>query len=304
MAHSQAMFDLRLLRGLLAAGRPAAALTQPTPKSASTAAAAAASPSPEAAAALAARRKSDARLEGCLSECLDPIDWATYEPHLWANAARYQQRVALLFGALAPAPGSAAAGALGGAPGSAAAGVLGGAPAATAAAAAAAAAVEINALGVLAVAPRFQYLPISTPTVGATGAGGAGSRGGGLLRHSLSGGLAAGGGGFSPAGSPLSVGMAAGSPLAGGVGAFAFAAYQSVAGGAAGGGGFGGGCDLAADYSFADLGARWVAAKGALLFFIGVIRTPARAALAPWRLFCHLLQIVIKAMMNCGLWPS
>lgn len=31
---------------------------------------------------------------------LDPIDWATYEPHLWANCAHYFQRTATLLGTL------------------------------------------------------------------------------------------------------------------------------------------------------------------------------------------------------------
>lgn len=39
-------------------------------------------------------------LEASLSSQLDPIDWATYEPYLWANEATYYQRAATLFGAL------------------------------------------------------------------------------------------------------------------------------------------------------------------------------------------------------------
>lgn len=31
---------------------------------------------------------------------LDPIDWATYEPHLWANAAHFYQRTSTLLGLL------------------------------------------------------------------------------------------------------------------------------------------------------------------------------------------------------------
>lgn len=52
--------------------------------------------------ALQERKRLDQRLENALTDQLDPIDWATYEPHLWSNAERYQQRVALLFGLLAP----------------------------------------------------------------------------------------------------------------------------------------------------------------------------------------------------------
>ena len=37
----------------------------------------------------------------CTQERLDPIDWATYEPYLWANEAAAQPRTAVLFGALA-----------------------------------------------------------------------------------------------------------------------------------------------------------------------------------------------------------
>lgn len=39
-------------------------------------------------------------MEGSLGNQLDPIDWATYEPYLWANEATYYQRAATLFGAL------------------------------------------------------------------------------------------------------------------------------------------------------------------------------------------------------------
>ena len=39
-------------------------------------------------------------LEASLGSQLDPIDWATYEPYLWANEAVYYQRAATLFGAL------------------------------------------------------------------------------------------------------------------------------------------------------------------------------------------------------------
>lgn len=33
-------------------------------------------------------------------ERLDPIDWATYEPYLWANETAFCRRSAVLFGAL------------------------------------------------------------------------------------------------------------------------------------------------------------------------------------------------------------
>ena len=46
------------------------------------------------------RKRAFQSLEGSLSNQLDPIDWATYEPYLWANEATYYQRAATLFGAL------------------------------------------------------------------------------------------------------------------------------------------------------------------------------------------------------------
>lgn len=46
------------------------------------------------------RHRAFQSLEGSLSSQLDPIDWATYEPYLWANEATYYQRAATLFGAL------------------------------------------------------------------------------------------------------------------------------------------------------------------------------------------------------------
>lgn len=46
------------------------------------------------------RQRAFQSLEASLSSQLDPIDWATYEPYLWANGATYYQRAATLFGAL------------------------------------------------------------------------------------------------------------------------------------------------------------------------------------------------------------
>jgi hypothetical protein len=85
----------------------------------------------------------------CLQDQLDPIDWATYEPHLWSNVQRYHQRTSVLLGMLgqlhkpyadAPRPAAAAASS------------------------------DLNALNVLPVAARFHYLPISTPTAMHAGA--------------------------------------------------------------------------------------------------------------------------------------
>ncbi|KAF6261077.1 hypothetical protein COO60DRAFT_1459350 [Scenedesmus sp. NREL 46B-D3] len=89
------------------------------------------------------------------SDQLDPIDWATYEPHLWFNVQRYHQRTSVLLGVLgqlhkpyvdAPRPAAAAASS------------------------------DLNALNVLPVAPRFHYLPISTPTALHAGAAAAKQR--------------------------------------------------------------------------------------------------------------------------------
>ena len=35
-----------------------------------------------------------------LQERLDPIDWATYEPYVWANEAALRPRTAVLYGLL------------------------------------------------------------------------------------------------------------------------------------------------------------------------------------------------------------
>eukprot|EP00898_Chlorokybus_atmophyticus_P006294 jgi/Chlat1/6666/Chrsp49S06154 len=48
----------------------------------------------------ALRRSQWTALLESLQRCLDPIDWATYESYLWANAQRYYQRCAVLYGAL------------------------------------------------------------------------------------------------------------------------------------------------------------------------------------------------------------
>lgn len=93
---------------------------------------------------------------------LDPIDWATYEPYLWANAKRYYARTATLYGMLVQlhrmhTDGAAAGGRAAGA------GTAGAATTPTGV-------VDLNPINVLPVAPRFQYLPISAPTGAALGA--------------------------------------------------------------------------------------------------------------------------------------
>lgn len=79
----QLLLDVRLLRDVLSGG-------QPPGDSAGTAAAA----------ALASRRELGTKVEALLSTRLDPIDWATYEPHLIGLAGQALQRCALLHGPL------------------------------------------------------------------------------------------------------------------------------------------------------------------------------------------------------------
>jgi hypothetical protein len=49
---------------------------------------------------IAQRKRAFVDIESTLQEQLDPIDWATYEPHLWGNEARFCQRASTLFGSL------------------------------------------------------------------------------------------------------------------------------------------------------------------------------------------------------------
>ncbi|MCO5564319.1 hypothetical protein L7F22_017979 [Adiantum nelumboides] len=88
------------------------------------------------------RKKWRGSLEERLSNLLDPIDWATYEPPLWENAQQSYQRCAVIFGFLvqlkrlykdtAQRPPLTA---------------------------------ESNTLKVSSSIPRFTYLPISTPSL-------------------------------------------------------------------------------------------------------------------------------------------
>lgn len=122
---------------------------------------------------------------------MDPIDWATYEHHLWANVRTYYRRVAVLLGALAQlerahpeAPPAAGGGKPAGGGGSA----------------------EINVLNILPVAPRFQYLPISMPVnkrLTSVGSGGLVSMGSGSLEGAAAAAAAGGaGGGLLDLGAP------------------------------------------------------------------------------------------------------
>ncbi|PRW61105.1 conserved oligomeric Golgi complex subunit 1 [Chlorella sorokiniana] len=123
----QLLFDVRFLLDLLAGGRP--------PSNAADAKAGAP--------AVAARRREGAQLESSLSDRLDPIDWATYEPYLYANKQRAAARSQVLFGLLLRGERAQAA--------AGAAATAGGMPA------------ESNILRVAPVGPRFSYLPVSTP---------------------------------------------------------------------------------------------------------------------------------------------
>ena len=86
-------------------------------------------------------------------ERLDPIDWATYEPYLWANEAAQQPRTAVLFGALTRLSGARPS--IGAAPPAARA--PGGPPG------------EANVMALGPPAPRFSYLPISMPSLAPDG---------------------------------------------------------------------------------------------------------------------------------------
>lgn len=89
---------------------------------------------------LSERRRDGIALEAQLQERLDPIDWATYEPYLWANVQKYYQRVSIMFGTLIQLhrayPDASSKVQL---------------------------MQEINVLNVLPVSARFQYLPITAP---------------------------------------------------------------------------------------------------------------------------------------------
>eukprot|EP00246_Nothoceros_aenigmaticus_P001194 TRINITY_DN11617_c0_g1_i1.p1 TRINITY_DN11617_c0_g1~~TRINITY_DN11617_c0_g1_i1.p1 ORF type:complete len:288 (+),score=49.00 TRINITY_DN11617_c0_g1_i1:415-1278(+) len=97
-------------------------------------------------AASSARKKWALKMTLKLSSRLDPIDWATYEPHLWENERRFYQRSAVLFGALIQLnrlytdtgqrlPSTA----------------------------------DTNVLNMSATVPRFTYLPISAPNLSTNG---------------------------------------------------------------------------------------------------------------------------------------
>ncbi|GFR44388.1 hypothetical protein Agub_g5608 [Astrephomene gubernaculifera] len=178
--------------------------------------------------ALAERKREGAALEQMLQDCLDPIDWATYESYLWANEARYFQRVAILLGGLVQLQRAHPEGAT---------------------KLAASGLQDSNPLNVLPVAPRFHYLPISAPAPSAAAhqaatAAAAAVMGAGVVAGAAGGaGVGAGGGG---GGGGVAGSLAAAYRLRPSMGALCNrAAPVSVQSGA----------DAADSYSFADLGA-------------------------------------------------
>ncbi|CAM6097162.1 unnamed protein product [Calypogeia fissa] len=102
------------------------------------------------ASALAMKRRGDSLMSTVFTK-LDPIDWATYEQHLWENVTRHYQRCAVLFGSViqlnrlytdVPLRPSSQG--------------------------------DANTLNMAGGIPRFTYLPISAPVLSVSG--GPGSR--------------------------------------------------------------------------------------------------------------------------------
>ncbi|KAK9836059.1 hypothetical protein WJX84_002269, partial [Apatococcus fuscideae] len=145
----QLLFDVRFLQEALSGGRPHDSSTSAAPAPAATTPPRLgrghkeAKPLSAGDKAAASRDGEFAALETSLQERLDPIDWATYEVYLWRNEAICYQRCSVLFGALFQLNwlhGQAAGKA--------------GPPS-----------MEANVMRMAPPAPRFAYLPISTPAV-------------------------------------------------------------------------------------------------------------------------------------------
>ncbi|KAK9803223.1 hypothetical protein WJX73_005829 [Symbiochloris irregularis] len=129
----QLLMDVRFLHDTLAGGRP----RQPAP----------AQPAHSASPSSSGREQEGEyrQLEAQLQERLDPIDWAMYEPYLWANTVALRQRLGVLFGALLSLhypPSEVMAKAAAGA--------------------------EANVMQMAPTAQRFPYLPIATPSATAS----------------------------------------------------------------------------------------------------------------------------------------
>ncbi|KAK9864885.1 hypothetical protein WJX84_005968 [Apatococcus fuscideae] len=143
----QLLFDVRFLRESLSGGRPHDSSLPPAPPVTTPPRLGRgqkeAKPVSARDKAAAARDSEFAVLEASLQERLDPIDWATYEAYLWRNETTCYQRCSVLFGALFQLNwlhGQAA--------------VKAGPPS-----------LEANVMRMAPPAPRFAYLPISTPAV-------------------------------------------------------------------------------------------------------------------------------------------
>lgn len=130
----QLLFDCAVARRVLRGGQPAGGFDAPS--------SAPSRASPAVAAQIADRQQQWAEVEEVLQGRLDPIDWATYEPHLTANAAEFCGGAAVLLGTLLrlspqEAPPSDAAHSRAGS--------------------------DSNILAVAPLAERFAYLPVAVP---------------------------------------------------------------------------------------------------------------------------------------------
>uniref|UniRef100_A0A061S2P7 Conserved oligomeric Golgi complex subunit 1 n=1 Tax=Tetraselmis sp. GSL018 TaxID=582737 RepID=A0A061S2P7_9CHLO len=97
---------------------------------------------PRVSALLQERKRNMIEIESMLQDRMDPIDWATYEPYLWANEACFYKRSSILFGCFAQLHQLHSE-------------VSGKLPATA----------ETNTINVLPAVARFPYLPVSQPNV-------------------------------------------------------------------------------------------------------------------------------------------
>eukprot|EP01025_Chloroclados_australasicus_P054652 TRINITY_DN6493_c0_g1_i5.p1 TRINITY_DN6493_c0_g1~~TRINITY_DN6493_c0_g1_i5.p1 ORF type:complete len:759 (+),score=111.40 TRINITY_DN6493_c0_g1_i5:315-2279(+) len=95
----QLLLDLRFVKNALQGGTPPGKLPESEQQMGMTRSCLQ-NKEPEVAAALANRKVQLTKLQEQLSDKLDPIDWATYEPHLWKLEERYCSKVSVLYGAL------------------------------------------------------------------------------------------------------------------------------------------------------------------------------------------------------------
>lgn len=153
----QLLLDIRLLRDVLAGAQPLSVLTasgvkksdlerRPSLRAASKGGGPGSTA--ETVALMTERKRLFSSVESTLSNVLDPIDWATYEPHLWKIEERFYQRSSVLFGALIRLSPIA----------------TGGAPKMPQSA-------ETNLMNLVPSVSRFQYLPIRAPALERRSAG-------------------------------------------------------------------------------------------------------------------------------------